>query len=230
METSTDMNPVMIYPYPSLLEVLVLILIPIFACYVLFKLKQENFLKCNSQKQRDGFILIIAFVIFSISFQMFWFSPYWFETIMYDIFFFFPNFLPVIGILTFFVIYYFFNNDTMNNSNGQNNKIESEFNNQIIRIKTKKCSKCGKELECGALFCHNCENAISMEIRFCSYCGTRLLKNAIFCHECGNNINERNVLKKRIHAIDLEQLSGNGNRNERGNEKFYCPLCGNKYK
>ena len=230
METSTDMTPVMIYPYPSLLELLGLILIPIIACYVLFKLKQENFTKCNSQKQRDGFILIIALVIFSIFFQTFWFSPYWFEILLCDIFYFFPNFLPIIGILILFVMYNFLNNGTKNNSNQQDNKIKSESNNRFIRNEAKNCLKCGKELECGSLFCYNCGNAINAEIRFCSYCGTRLLKNAIFCQECGNNIKDRNISKKKISNFNFEQFRENGNRDKSGNEKVFCPLCGNNNK
>lgn len=230
MDTSTDMNPIMIYPYPSPLEVLALILIPIIVCYVFYKLKQKNYLKYYSQKQRDGFIFIIAFVIFSISFQTFWFSPYWFGMLILDIFYFFPNFLPIIGFLILIVMYYCFNNEISNNSNRQDNKIESEFNNHIIRIETRNYAKCGKEPECGSLLCYNCGNAINIEIRFCSYCGTRLLRNAIFCHECGNNIKDRNVLKKKVPNVNFEQFRENRNRDETGNEKIYCPLCGNNNK
>ena len=49
------------------------------------------------------------------------------------------------------------------------------------------CSKCGKTILDGAMFCPYCGKKIEKEIT-CPQCGTKLLPDALFCHTCGTGI------------------------------------------
>lgn len=49
------------------------------------------------------------------------------------------------------------------------------------------CSKCGKTILDGAMFCPYCGKKVEKE-RICAQCGTKLLPNAAFCHMCGTGI------------------------------------------
>ena len=91
-----------------------------------------------------------------------------------------------------------------------------------------KCSKCGADLQEGALFCRECGTKVEKQMskNFCRECGSELTEGVKFCPNCGANVTAvddvvlgETVEKGKADHEENKEISNSGT-NENDNDSL----------